>query len=67
MLGFLKKRSYLSKKGLHQLLRTSYLQNTLNYWLKRINDITGIHLRDPNQKVSLFIDLQLEKLKKKSL
>ncbi|AXI11225.1 PucR family transcriptional regulator [Oceanobacillus sp. 143] len=41
--------------------------NTLNYRIKRIIDITGIDLKDTNQKVCLYLDLQLEKLKKKSL
>ncbi|PFP30335.1 PucR family transcriptional regulator [Bacillus sp. AFS073361] len=35
--------------------------NTLNYRLKRITEIGDINLRDPNQKMILFIDLKLEK------
>jgi DNA-binding PucR family transcriptional regulator len=35
--------------------------NTLNYRLKRISEIAEINLRDPNQKITLFLDLKLEK------
>ncbi|WP_043933235.1 PucR family transcriptional regulator [Bacillus sp. EB01] len=35
--------------------------NTLNYRLKRISEIGDINLKDPNQKVSLFVDIKLEK------
>lgn len=33
--------------------------NTLNYRLKRITELTDIDLKDPNQKVTLFLDLKL--------
>ncbi|GIN61868.1 transcriptional activator AdeR [Robertmurraya siralis] len=39
--------------------------NTLNYRLKRIAEIGEINLRDPHQKVTLFIDLKLERLQEK--
>ncbi|MFC4767595.1 PucR family transcriptional regulator [Effusibacillus consociatus] len=35
--------------------------NTLNYRLMRISEITGINLKDMDQKVSLYLDLKLEK------
>ncbi|OCA81625.1 PucR family transcriptional regulator [Bacillus sp. FJAT-27225] len=35
--------------------------NTLNYRLKRLSEIGDINLKDPNQKVSLFVDIKLEK------
>jgi DNA-binding PucR family transcriptional regulator len=37
--------------------------NTLNYRLKRISEIGEINLKDPNQKITLYIDLKLEKFK----
>jgi DNA-binding PucR family transcriptional regulator len=37
--------------------------NTLNYRLKRISDIGEINLKDPNQKMTLYLDLKLEKFK----
>lgn len=37
--------------------------NTLNYRLKRISEIGEINLKDPNQKMTLYIDLKLEKFK----
>ncbi|GGC77929.1 transcriptional activator AdeR [Thalassobacillus devorans] len=36
--------------------------NTMNYRLKRIREVGGINLSDPNQKVSLFLDLITDKL-----
>ncbi|WP_232217800.1 helix-turn-helix domain-containing protein [Virgibacillus sp. SK37] len=33
--------------------------NTLNYRLKRITELTDLDLKDPNQKVTLFLDLKL--------
>ncbi|TGB03532.1 PucR family transcriptional regulator [Halobacillus salinus] len=38
--------------------------NTLNYRLKRIADLTGFNFKDPNQKVTLYIDLMMERLKR---
>ncbi|WP_096188925.1 PucR family transcriptional regulator [Evansella halocellulosilytica] len=38
--------------------------NTLNYRLKRISEISGIDLKSPNQKIALFLDMKLNKLKK---
>lgn len=35
--------------------------NTLNYRLKRISEIGNINLKDPNQKIILYLDLKLEK------
>ncbi|WP_251552179.1 helix-turn-helix domain-containing protein [Neobacillus muris] len=35
--------------------------NTLNYRLKRISEIGQVDLKDPNQKMMLYIDLKLEK------
>ncbi|MEH7009530.1 PucR family transcriptional regulator [Neobacillus niacini] len=37
--------------------------NTLNYRLKRISEIAEINLKDPNQKITLFLDLKLEKFR----
>lgn len=37
--------------------------NTLNYRLKRISEITEINLKDPNQKITLYIDLKIENIK----
>jgi DNA-binding PucR family transcriptional regulator len=38
--------------------------NTLNYRLKRISELTELNLKDPNQKMNLFLDLKLEQMKK---
>lgn len=35
--------------------------NTLNYRLKRISEIGDINLKDPNQKIILYLDIKLEK------
>lgn len=35
--------------------------NTLNYRLKRIAEIGGVDFKDPNQKMTLYIDLKLQK------
>ncbi len=35
--------------------------NTMNYRLKRIAEIGEVNLKDPNQKITLFLDLKLEK------
>ena len=35
--------------------------NTLNYRLKRISEIGEINLKDPNEKITLFLDIKLEK------
>ncbi|WP_042455133.1 PucR family transcriptional regulator [Neobacillus dielmonensis] len=35
--------------------------NTLNYRLKRITEIAQVNLKEPNQKMMLYIDLKLEK------
>jgi len=37
--------------------------NTLAYRLKRIAEIGEINLKDPNQKITLYIDLKLERFK----
>lgn len=36
--------------------------NTLAYRLKRISEVSGLNLDDPNQWISMFIDLKLMKL-----
>jgi DNA-binding PucR family transcriptional regulator len=36
--------------------------NTLNYRLKRISEITEIDLKNMDQKVTLYLELKLEKL-----
>ncbi|WP_026678850.1 PucR family transcriptional regulator [Fictibacillus gelatini] len=36
--------------------------NTLTYRLKRISEIGAIDLKDPNQKIMLFIDLKIQRL-----
>jgi DNA-binding PucR family transcriptional regulator len=36
--------------------------NTLNYRLKRIAEMTGLRLRDPNQKMMLYLDIKIRKL-----
>jgi DNA-binding PucR family transcriptional regulator len=36
--------------------------NTLAYRLRRISEVADIHLDDPNQRITLFIDLKLKKL-----
>ncbi|MBM7096180.1 PucR family transcriptional regulator [Bacillus sp. H-16] len=41
--------------------------NTLNYRLKRITEVGGINLRDPNEKMTLFLDMKLDKLKQNGL
>lgn len=38
--------------------------NTLNYRLKRIGEITEMDLKDPNQKMTLYLDLKIEQMKK---
>ncbi|WML46478.1 helix-turn-helix domain-containing protein [Neobacillus sp. PS3-40] len=35
--------------------------NTLNYRIKRISEIGDINFKDPNQKMTLFLDLKVEK------
>ncbi|MGP4106682.1 PucR family transcriptional regulator [Virgibacillus sp. L01] len=37
--------------------------NTMNYRLKRIREVSGIDLKDPNQKITLYLDLIIENLK----
>ncbi|MCD5325270.1 MULTISPECIES: PucR family transcriptional regulator [Pontibacillus] len=37
--------------------------NTLNYRLKRIANLTGFNFKDPNQKITLYLDLMIERLK----
>lgn len=36
--------------------------NTMNYRLKRISEIGGIDLKDPNQKITVYLDLLLDNL-----
>ncbi|WP_462408870.1 PucR family transcriptional regulator [Neobacillus sp. Marseille-QA0830] len=38
--------------------------NTLNYRLRRITEIGHVNLKDPNQKMMLYIDIKLEKYQK---
>ncbi|MGO4888538.1 PucR family transcriptional regulator [Anaerobacillus sp. MEB173] len=39
--------------------------NTLNYRLKRISEITGMNLKDPNQKMTLYLEIKLNKIDQK--
>lgn len=41
--------------------------NTLNYRLKRISEITDIDLKDPNQKITFYLDLKIESMKSDDL
>ncbi|WP_035186417.1 PucR family transcriptional regulator [Alteribacter aurantiacus] len=41
--------------------------NTLNYRLKRIAEVGDINLRDPNEKMTLYLDLKLDTLKQNGL
>lgn len=41
--------------------------NTLNYRLKRIVEIAEINLKDPNQKLTLYLDLIMENMKSEDL
>ncbi|MGE6258096.1 PucR family transcriptional regulator [Heyndrickxia sporothermodurans] len=41
--------------------------NTLNYRLKRITEITDIDLKDPNQKITFYLDLKIESMKSNDL
>jgi len=41
--------------------------NTLNYRLKRISEIGDINLKDPHQKIALFIEMKIDKLRRKGL
>ncbi len=40
--------------------------NTLSYRLRRIEEIMGIDLDDPNHRTALYLDLKLQKLNKES-
>jgi sugar diacid utilization regulator len=57
---------YLNKdSNVHEAAKTLNVHiNTLNYRLKRISEIAEINLKDPNQKITLFIDLKLKKFLK---
>lgn len=37
--------------------------NTLSYRLKRISEIGDINLKDTNQKITLYLDIKLQKYK----
>lgn len=37
--------------------------NTLNYRLKRITEIADMDLKDPNQKITFYLDLKIEEMK----
>lgn len=56
---------YLNKDGnVHEAAKALNVHtNTLTYRLKRISEIGEINLKDPNQKITLFLDLKLEKFK----
>ncbi|ASN04513.1 PucR family transcriptional regulator [Virgibacillus necropolis] len=41
--------------------------NTLNYRLKRIVEIAEVDLKDPNQKITLYLDLKLESMKRNDM
>jgi len=38
--------------------------NTLNYRLKRISEIAEINLKDPNQKITIYLDMKMQKWEK---
>ncbi|GAA0432693.1 sporulation transcriptional activator AdeR [Virgibacillus salarius] len=38
--------------------------NTMNYRLKRIKEVSGIDLKDPNQKANSYLDLIIESIRK---
>lgn len=56
---------YLNKdSNVHEAAKVLNVHtNTLNYRLKRISEIGEINLKDPNQKITLFLELKLEKFK----
>lgn len=56
--------AYLQEdNNIHAASRRLHIHtNSLNYRLKRISEIAEINLNDPLQKITLFIDLKLDKL-----
>jgi DNA-binding PucR family transcriptional regulator len=58
--------AYLNKdNNVHETAKALNVHtNTLIYRLKRISEIGEINLKDPNQKITLYIDLKLEHFKK---
>lgn len=56
---------YLNKdSNVHEAAKALNVHaNTLTYRLKRISEIGEINLKDPNQKITLFLDLKLEKFR----
>lgn len=60
---------YLDKdSNINETAKTLHIHaNTLNYRLKRITEIGQINLKDPNQKITIYIDIKIEKIKNKGL
>ncbi|MDQ0339317.1 DNA-binding PucR family transcriptional regulator [Caldalkalibacillus uzonensis] len=58
---------YLNKdNNLNETAKALHIHvNTLNYRLKRIAEIGEINLRDPNQKMMLYIDLKINRYNEK--
>lgn len=54
---------YLNKdSNVHEAAKALNVHtNTLNYRLKRISEIGDVNLKDANQKITLYLDLKLEK------
>lgn len=59
-------RVYLEcDSNVHQAAKLIHVHtNTLNYRLKRIIEIAEIDLKDPNQKITLYLDLKLESMER---
>ncbi|MFC4559319.1 PucR family transcriptional regulator [Virgibacillus kekensis] len=50
--------------NVYQAAKTLFIHsNTMNYRLKRIREVSGIDLKDPNQKTTLYLDLIIESIK----
>lgn len=51
--------------NVHQAAKLIHVHtNTLNYRLKRIIEIAEIDLKDPKQKITLYLDLKIENIKR---
>ncbi|WP_096439124.1 PucR family transcriptional regulator [Alteribacter populi] len=56
---------FLNKDNVNEAAKELNVHNnTLNYRLKRISDVGDINLRSPNEKMTLYLDIKLNKLKK---
>ncbi|WP_226376912.1 PucR family transcriptional regulator [Oceanobacillus halotolerans] len=54
--------------NVHQAAKAMHVHtNTLNYRLKRIAEVGSINLKDPNQKVTIYLDLLIENMKRDDL